>query len=368
MPEFETRLTQEMIETYTGSGDWGSKTFFDLLAERADAHPDREALYDRGRRITYAELRDRIDRVAARLQGLGIGRGDVVTIQLPNWIAFACVFFAVERVGGIANQINPDFRSAEVDYILRFSESAAYVCPGSFRDFDYLEMIADLRPNLPDLRHVCCAEGAGGPDVVSLAGAIEGGETPAPLHPVRTGANEVFRMAFTSGTTGNPKAVLHSHNTTLPTAIYKNEDLAIAGDDVILIYLPLGLNWGYLALLQTLLAGARAVLLNRFSARRRLAAHRRGAGHVHPDRAGLDHRHAERPRAGELRSVLGQDRDERRGVLSAGNHPRVPGQDEGRLHRALQHVGNRLPHLIRGPAKTRRWSAARAGSPRNRLA
>ncbi len=267
MPRFETRLTQEMIEAYTRSGDWGTRTFFDLLAERADAHPDREALYDRGRRITYGELRQRVDRVAAKLQALGIGRGEVVTIQLPNWIAFACAFFAVERIGGIANQINPDFRSAEVDYILRFSESAAYICPETFRDFDYLKMVAALRPGLPDLRHVCVVEGAGGEGVVPLAGVIEGSEPVGPLHPVETGANEIFRMAFTSGTTGNPKAVLHTHNTTLPTAIYQNEDLAITQDDVILIYLPLGLNWGYLALLQTLLAGARAVLLDRFSAR-----------------------------------------------------------------------------------------------------
>ena len=267
MSRFETRLTQEMVETYTKSGDWGTKTFSDLLSERADEHPGREAIYDRGKRISFGELRARIDRVAAKLQELGIGRGDVVTIQLPNWAEFACTFFAVERLGGIANQINPDFRSAEVDYILRFSESAAYVCPETFRDFDYLQMIAALRPNLPDLKHVCVVEGAGRDGVIPLAGVIDGSEPVAPLRPVKMGANDLFRMAFTSGTTGNPKAVLHSHNTTLPTAIYKNEDLGITQDDVILIYLPLGLNWGYLALLQSILAGARTVLLDRFKAR-----------------------------------------------------------------------------------------------------
>ena len=267
MPTFETRLTSEMVETYTKSGDWGSKTFFELLSERAEAHPDREAMYDRGERLTYGELRNRVERVAAKLQGLGIGRGDVVTIQLPNWMEFACTFFAVERVGGIANQINPDFRSAEVDYILRFSESSAYVCPETFRDFDYLKMIAALRPNLPDLRHVCVVEGPGREHVVPLGGVIDGSEAVGRLIPAETNANDIFRMAFTSGTTGNPKAVLHSHNTTLPTADYKNEDMRITADEVILIYLPVGLNWGYLALLQTILAGARAVLLDRFNAR-----------------------------------------------------------------------------------------------------
>ncbi len=266
MPTFETRLTREMIEGYTASGDWGDKTFFDHLAERARRHPDREVLYDRGQRLTYGGLCEAVDRVAGRLQALGIGSGDVVTVQVPNWIAFACVFFAVERIGGIANKINPDFRSAEVDYILRFSESKAYVCPESFRGFDYLDMIARLRGDLPDLEHVCPVDGPGREGVVPLGGAIDGSEPAPPLEAVRAGANEIYRMAFTSGTTGNPKAVLHSHNTTLPTAIYKNQDLAIGEDDVILIYLPVGLNWGYLALLQTILAGCRAVLLDRFNA------------------------------------------------------------------------------------------------------
>ena len=127
-------------------------------------------------------------------------------------------------------------------------------------------MIARLRGDLPDLEHVCSVDGPGGANVVPLAGAIDGSEPAPPLDPLRVGANEVYRMAFTSGTTGDPKAVLHSHNTTLPTAIYMNQDLAIGEDDVILIYLPVGLNWGYLALLQTILAGCRAVLLDRFSA------------------------------------------------------------------------------------------------------
>ncbi len=267
MPIFDTRLTPEMVRTYTERGDWGSTTFSELLAERAEAHPGREALCDRGARITYGELRNRVDRVAARLQRLGIGRNDVVTIQLPNWIEFACAFFAVERVGGIANKINPDFRSAELEYILRFSESAAYICPTAFKGFDYPEMIGALRPGLPDLRQVCVVDGPGRADAAPLAAALDGSEPGTPLRPAATGANDVFRMAFTSGTTGNPKAVLHSHNTTLPTARYKNEDLGITQDDVILIYLPLGLNWGYLALLQTILAGARAVLLDRFTAR-----------------------------------------------------------------------------------------------------
>ena len=143
---FETRLTPETIDRYTASGHWGSETLHHILTRQASRHPDRVAIVDRGTNVTYAELAERVDRVAAHLGALGIGRGDVVTIQLPNWAAFAYVFFAAERIGAVANQIGPDFRSREVEYIIRFSESRAFVCPAVFKTFDYVAMIQELRP------------------------------------------------------------------------------------------------------------------------------------------------------------------------------------------------------------------------------
>jgi acyl-CoA synthetase (AMP-forming)/AMP-acid ligase II len=189
----------------------------------------------------------------------------VVTIQLPNWAEFADVFFALECLGAVANQIGPDFRSREVDYILRFSESRAFVCPASFKSFDYVKMIGELRPGLPDLQAVCVLGGAAGPGRVSLDALVENATAVAPPS-AHQGANDVMRMAFTSGTTGNPKGVIHSHNTTLSTCRTLNADMRVTADEVFLVYLPLGLNWGYLTLVQAIMAGARAVLLDQFSA------------------------------------------------------------------------------------------------------
>jgi non-ribosomal peptide synthetase component E (peptide arylation enzyme) len=262
---FETRLSDELIERYQQSGHWGAETFHAILARRAAVHPDRVAIVDRGRRITYGELKTRVDRVAAGLGALGIRRGDVVTIQLPNWAEFADVFFALECLGAVANQIGPDFRSREVDYILRFSESRAFVCPASFKSFDYVKMIGELRPGLPDLQAVCVLGGAAGPGRVSLDALVENATAVAPPS-AHQGANDVMRMAFTSGTTGNPKGVIHSHNTTLSTCRTLNADMRVTADEVFLVYLPLGLNWGYLTLVQAIMAGARAVLLDQFSA------------------------------------------------------------------------------------------------------
>jgi non-ribosomal peptide synthetase component E (peptide arylation enzyme) len=262
---FATRLTPALIERYTRSGHWGTETFHDILARRAAAHPDREALVDHRHRVTYGELLARVDRTAAALQQLGIGPGDVVTIQLPNWVEFAYVFFACERIGAVANQIGPDFRSREVEYILRFSESRAFVCPASFKGFDYVAMIRELSPGLADLKTVCALAGGGG-GTVALDEMIDHPTAP-PLRPHRLDPNDVMRMAFTSGTTGNPKGVTHSFNTTLPACRILNDAMEVTEREVFLIYLPLGLNWGYLTLLQAIVAGARAVLLDRFSGR-----------------------------------------------------------------------------------------------------
>jgi acyl-coenzyme A synthetase/AMP-(fatty) acid ligase len=80
----------------------------------------------------------------------------------------------------------------------------------------------------------------------------------------------VMRMAFTSGTTGDPKGVMHSFNTTLYTIDVINGEMGVTSDEVILIWLPVGLNWGYISLLQTVIAGCRAVLMERFDAERAL--------------------------------------------------------------------------------------------------
>ena len=271
MVAFETRLTGEMAREFRAAGFWRGDTFHDILASRARRHPEREALFDGRRRVTYRELVDRIDAVAAILQAHGIRRHEVVTLQLPNRIEFACAFFAIERLGAIAVQVSTDFREQELAFILEFSESSAFICPHEFGGFDYPAMIRKLRPRLPALRLVLCTDAGGGADTVSLADAIAGDAPASSLVPVAMDPDEICRMAFTSGTTGNPKAVIHSHETTLSAARIQNLDLGVGEDDVLLLYLPLGLNWGYLALLQTLIAGARAVLLDRFSAAAALA-------------------------------------------------------------------------------------------------
>ena len=261
---FETRLTPAMSARWRGVGLWSDETFATVLACRVRETPEREALSDGGRTLCYRELAHGIDRMAARLRALGIEQDDVVTIQLPNWIEFAFVFFALERLGAVAVTVSVDFRSRELEYIMQFSSSKMLVCCAEFRDFDHAAMAAELKPRLPALASICIIRGIASPGMVSLDDVASASGPPAEFVPVRADADAVMRMAFTSGTTGNPKGVMHSHNTTLAAGRILNGDLGLAADDIMLIWLPLGLNWGYLTLVQSVLAGAKAVLLDRF--------------------------------------------------------------------------------------------------------
>ena len=268
---FTPRRDEARAARWRAIGQWTGETQHDLLERATAATPDKIAITDGTARITYAELRDAVDRMAAAYRAAGIGEDDVVAIQLPNWIEFAPVFFALERVGAVAVTVSTDFRARELEYILRFSEARGFVTTGLYRGFDHLGMALELQGRLPNLALIGSLRAEPRVGVTALDAAFAASGPPPGFRPLRQPAEAVMRMAFTSGTTGNPKGVMHSHETTLPAARILNHDLRLGPEDRMMIWLPLGLNWGYLTLVQSIMAGATAVLLERFSPRPALA-------------------------------------------------------------------------------------------------
>jgi non-ribosomal peptide synthetase component E (peptide arylation enzyme) len=255
-----------LAQKYTREKLWLDRTVFDILDERATAHPRRVAIKDRSGATTYGQLKDRIERAAQFYRSIGIRKGDVVTIQLPNRVEFAVAFIALELLGAIANKVNPDFRARELDYMLKFSGSSAYVFPKEWKDFDYAGMARGLAQGNLDLKRLIVLDGA-----VQGMYDFDAGVAAAPAiatsDRVHMDSNEVCRMCFTSGTTGNPKCALHSFNTTLYAVDLLNTDMQVTEREVMLVFLPLGLNWGYITLLQNILAGGTLVLMERFNPR-----------------------------------------------------------------------------------------------------
>jgi non-ribosomal peptide synthetase component E (peptide arylation enzyme) len=108
------------IVKYRAKGWWKDQTFSQILETRGRETPDREAMSDARRHITYGQLWAEVQRFAEFLRRQGVQRGDVVTLQLPNRIEFPVVFFSLELIGAVANKISADFRAMEVEYILKF--------------------------------------------------------------------------------------------------------------------------------------------------------------------------------------------------------------------------------------------------------
>lgn len=263
---FIIRHDAERAARWRDSGQWRDETLFDLLSAKVAAMPDKIAITDGKHSVTYHALLNMIDRMAACYRALGICADDVVVLQLPNWLEFAPAFFALERIGAVAVTVSTDFRARELEYILRFSEAKGMVTTGEYRGFDHLGMALELQRNLPNLTLVGSFRASPRQGVASLDHEIIDQSVPMDFLPYRQSPDAVMRMAFTSGTTGNPKGVMHSHNTTLAAAHILNEDIGLGTADRMMIWLPLGLNWGYLTLVQSIIAGATAVLLERFSA------------------------------------------------------------------------------------------------------
>src|SRR6202453_726421 len=124
-------------------GFWVDKTYDEFLQKGITATPDKLAILadraDRAEqwRFPYAEVGDLVSRAAAALKIMGIGRGDVVSVQMPNWWEFAVISLAAFRVGAVVNPLMPIFREHELAYILDFAETKLMIVPKLFRGFDH---------------------------------------------------------------------------------------------------------------------------------------------------------------------------------------------------------------------------------------
>lgn len=233
---FETILTPELVEQYTSDGYWLDRTITDYLDEWAERTPDKVAFVDPRRQITYAELKAEVDHVALGLLDLGIAPGDVISFQLPNWIEWVVVHYAATRIGAISNPLIPIYRAREVDFMVGMAESKLLVVPSSFRGFDHVAMVDELRSEWPALEHVLVVDGQPGQGTSSwedfVATRWEDRRDPGELASLRPDANDVTLLIFTSGTTGEPKGVMHSHNTVVAANTPLPERLGITSDTV----------------------------------------------------------------------------------------------------------------------------------------
>lgn len=258
------RLDETLRQRYVAAGIWRNRTVGDAAIAMADAEPDRITHVAGGRSHRISDLVEQARRLAAGLSARGLRAGDVVSFQLPNWTEAVAVDLACAMLGLVVNPIVPIHRDAEVAFSLADCRARAIFVPETFRGFDHLAMMRRLAPRLPELRLIASVRAAA-PDGDSFEALVGSDTKPAALP--RVDPDAVKMIMYTSGTTGRPKGVLHSHNT-LPRAIEASVRHWGLGDGTtFLMASPVTHVTGYSCGLEMpFLCGTRSVLMDRWDA------------------------------------------------------------------------------------------------------
>jgi cyclohexanecarboxylate-CoA ligase len=253
--EFDAVLLPPRRAASIAGGYWHDRTINDDLDACVAACPDKLALtsvrLDTGevRRFTYRELATLADRIAVGLSRLGVGRNDVVAMQLPNWWQFSLLYLACSRLGAVLNPLMPIFRERELGFMLKHGEAKILVVPKLFRNFDHEAMARSLQPQLPSLKHVVVVDGGGADDFDMLLTKPEWEKAPDAaiiLTANRPGPDDITQLIYTSGTTGEPKGVMHSANTLMANIVPYAQRLKLGKDDIVLMASPLAHQTGFM--------------------------------------------------------------------------------------------------------------------------
>jgi fatty-acyl-CoA synthase len=202
------------------------------------AGPDSPALIEAAtrRQWTYAEFAADIDAVAVGLLDLGVRKGDRVGIWAPNRAEWSLVQYATAKIGAILVNINPAYRTHELEYVLIQAGVRTLVSATRFKTSDYAGMIEQVRPNCPQLRDVVLLDG---PDWTNLLDGGRAGDRDRVLAAQRElSADDPINIQYTSGTTGFPKGATLSHHNILNNGFFVGELCGYTSADRICLPVP----------------------------------------------------------------------------------------------------------------------------------
>lgn len=235
-----------------------SRTLWELVDRRARLTPDRPVLLQDDRRLTFGELRDRAERVAAGLYGMGVRPGTVVAWQLPTRIETAVLSFALARLGAVQSPVIPFYRDREVGFALRESRAEFFAVPGVWRGHDHAEMARRL----------------GAKGVFEAYDDLPEGD-PSVLPAPPADGTSVRWIYWTSGTTSDPKGVLHTDRSLIAGGSCLAHALRLRPDDVGSMAFPYAHIAGPDYTVMLLLYGFPAVMFEQFALPDALEGYRR---------------------------------------------------------------------------------------------
>ncbi|MBT6273707.1 MAG: AMP-binding protein [Chromatiales bacterium] len=248
------RYTRRDYERFYKSGFWTSDHLLEVVSAHAEAEPGKVAIVDGDSRVTRAELIVLVDNAASALQTEGIRGGDIVAVQLPNSLHLVVVCLALLKVGAIYHPINPSYRHNDILKIFSVSKPKFFIYTGTYRAFSYGEQV-DALMREPALAFDARLVDVDRPidEAFATADAPLAFEAPDP--------DAIYLIGTTSGSTGDPKLYMHTHNTQFNEARALNAEMGIGEADAFLGFAPIThrgvFMWGFV---QAMAAGAPLVV------------------------------------------------------------------------------------------------------------
>ncbi|MCJ7493289.1 MAG: acyl--CoA ligase, partial [Deltaproteobacteria bacterium] len=249
------------------------RTFGQMLQEMAERYPEHTAIIFQNQQYTYREFQAAVDSFALALFDLGLTRGDKLGLLLPDWPEYSIALYACAKLGVIVSPMNPIYRRMEVLTVLNHLEAKALIIPEEWRDFRFVDLLREIRPQIPSLQHVI-VKGKPGEGMLSFQDLLSQDwqrkfgpgflEKYLQDHPVE--ADDLLEIAYTSGTTGRPKGVMETHNTRMLHSVGIAERMKASDKDVWLNMTPLFHTTGNCVVQHTaFLTGGTLILLGRYS-------------------------------------------------------------------------------------------------------
>jgi cyclohexanecarboxylate-CoA ligase len=247
-----------LIRRRVERGHWQNRTIVDLARSLLAVSPDKVLVIEGASRLTVADIVAQSTKLASSFLAIGLKPGNVIAMQLPNWAETTIIYLAASMAGLIVNPILPILRNAEVKFMLGDSRSRLMFIPRTFRDFDYVCMMQQLAAELPDLQRIVVLRGDGSHYVEWKDFAA--GTKVIPDFP-DVDPNAVKVVMYTSGTTGRPKGVMHTHNTLQAEILSYRKHWSLNADDVIFMASPVSHVTGCLFAFETPWATGAPVVL-----------------------------------------------------------------------------------------------------------
>ena len=248
---------------YRAAGFWNDEVLRDWLVRHASTRAEHAALRLGDAVWTYAQVASETARLANALTALGVNRGDVVAVQLPNTPQFIFSYLAIASIGAVMQTVHMPYRAGDIEALLKHSGAVAAICVDEIKDYPAAQTFLGLKEKLPQLGHVIVAGGkvpAGAHSLAAIAAAA-----PAAMPDVALGGSDAFLLLYTSGTTASPKGVPHAYQDFLANARLSAAALSVTSDDVLLSAAPFTHLYGLFTVNMALAAGATIALLPAFS-------------------------------------------------------------------------------------------------------